>query len=97
VIEETRRRKYDYYYNLQGALQGLDAMMFGARTLLRDVCPALPIISIKDPTRHADEREGVKGASSAESEEGTRNTYALSVCSLREQQLKVTLTLTLTP
>ena len=41
-IEDNLRKKYDYYKNLQGALQGMDAMMFGARFLIKNLCTMIP-------------------------------------------------------
>ena len=38
-IEENLKRKYDYMYNLQGALQGIDAVMFGTRIFVKQICP----------------------------------------------------------
>ena len=42
IIEENLRRKYDHYYRFQGALQGMDAVLFGVRSLLRNICPLIP-------------------------------------------------------
>ena len=72
ALEESLRKKYDYYYNLQGALQGMDATMHGIRALLRDMCPKIPGPS------------GLEG-----SIEENKSTYALSVASIRRQQLKL--------
>jgi hypothetical protein len=41
VIEDSLRHKYDYNRNLQGALQGMAASLFGVRLLLRRACPLI--------------------------------------------------------
>jgi len=42
VIEETLRKKYDYMLNMQHAIQGCEAVMYGVKGLIKNMCPRLP-------------------------------------------------------
>ena len=52
AIEETLRKKYDYMVNMQHAIQGCDAVTFGVRGLVKQMCPAMAAQSngVKMPT-----------------------------------------------
>ena len=41
-VEETDRKKYDKLLHTQHALQGMEAVMFGVKGLLKQICPSLP-------------------------------------------------------
>ena len=37
-VEESRRKKYDYMLNMQHGIQGCDAMMFGLKGMVKQMC-----------------------------------------------------------